>query len=51
MDSTGKSLLIWACIRGYANIAGMLIEMGVRLNCRDMHNHSALYYAIHYKFT
>jgi ankyrin repeat protein len=44
-----KTPLVWACIRGYAHIAKMLIEMGVLLNKKDILGHSALYYAIHYK--
>ena len=49
VDSTGKTPLIWACIRGYASIATMLIDMGALLNKKDMLGHDAIYYAIYYK--
>lgn len=49
IDSTGKTLLTWASIRGHSAIAEMLIGMGVALNRKDLHGHTALYYALQYK--
>ena len=49
VDSTGKTPLIWACIRGHASIASMLIDMGALLNKKDVLGHTATYYAINYK--
>lgn len=49
VDSTKKTPLVWACIRGYATITKMLIEMGALLNKKDDLGHTALFYAIHYK--
>ena len=49
VDSTGKTPLIWACIRGHAHIVTMLIEMGALLNKQDLLGHTAIYYALHYR--
>lgn len=49
VDSTLKTPLTWACIRGYASIAKMLIDMGVLINKKDILGHSALFYSIYHK--
>jgi ankyrin repeat protein len=49
IDSSGKSPLTWACIRGYSAIADMLIGMGALTNKKDVLGHSAFFYAIKYK--
>jgi ankyrin repeat protein len=49
IDSSGKTPLAWACIRGYNLIAEMLIGMGALVNKKDILGHSALHYAINYK--
>ena len=48
VDSTGKTLLIWAATRGHTSILDMLLGMGAMHTFTDIHNKTALYYAIYY---
>lgn len=49
VDHTQKSPLMWACIRGHAEIAQMLIDAGSDINKEDQTGFNALYYAIKYE--
>lgn len=48
VDSTQKTLLIWACIRGHVSIINMLMQLGALPNTVDIHGRTALSYAIQY---
>ena len=49
VDSTLKTPLTWACIRGNRAIAELMIGGGALLNKRDILGHSPIYYAIQYR--
>lgn len=48
LDSTAKTPLMWAAIRGHHHLIEMLLNSNSNINIRDMQDNSALFYSLKY---
>ena len=46
VDFYGKTLLMWAAIKGNISLVELLIKKGAEVNIRDKHNNTALMWAV-----